>query len=412
MTHIKDLLHLLLTTFLHNQNQFASGGLLLMAVGSILAMAKAIPAKLWAWFKNQVTISVTVNDDSAEEFYLLRSWLSKQSFMKRARHLDVAYEGSGDNVLNPAPGHNQYLWYKWRLFKLLITRVEKKEDSSYSRGKRPETITLATLGRNSKVFHQILHKVKTEAKADPKPYLRVWSGTDWTYALGYDPRPLDSVILRPGVKEDLVRDIQRFKDRKDWYLNLGIPYHRGYLLHGPPGTGKTSLACGLSSHFKADVYYLELSGLTDDKLLDAVGDVKPHSLVVMEDIDAIGISEKRGEAKKTYSVQRPDGVVDEKKEKPLIGITLSGLLNVIDGIMTPVGAIFLMTTNHPEKLDPALIRPGRIDRKVCLDYAGPEQKNELHKRFFGNESGCPEELLQKQLTMAELQGHFMDMEVS
>jgi chaperone BCS1 len=411
MTHIKDLLHLLLTTFLHNQNQFASGGLLLMAVGSILAMAKAVPAKIWAWFKNQITISVTVNDDSAEEFYLLRRWLSTQSFMKRARHLDVSYNANYENALSPAPGHNQYFCSHWRVFKLLVTRIEKKEEGGYTRGKRPETITLTTLGRNSKVFHQIVHKVKAEAKADPTPYLRVWSDSSWVYAPGYDPRPLDSVILQPGVKEDLVRDIQRFKDRKAWYVNLGIPYHRGYLLHGPPGTGKTSLACGLSSHFKADVYYLKLSGLTDDKLLDAVGEVKPYSLVVMEDIDAIGISEKRGSANKTYtySVQHPEGAVKEKKEKPLIGVTLSGLLNVIDGIMTPVGAIFLMTTNHPEKLDPALIRPGRIDRKIHLDYAAPEQKNELHKKFFGNESGCPEELLQKQLTMAELQGHFMDM---
>src|SRR5580658_8727944 len=128
MTHIKDLLHLLLTTFLHNQNQFASGGLLLMAVGSILAMAKAVPAKLWAWFKNQITISVTVNDDSAEEFYLLRRWLSKQSFMKRARHLDVSYNADYENALSPAPGHNQYFWSHYRLFKLLITRVEKKEE--------------------------------------------------------------------------------------------------------------------------------------------------------------------------------------------------------------------------------------------------------------------------------------------
>ena len=136
---------------------------------------------------------------------------------------------------------------------------------------------------------------------------------------------------------------------------------------------------------------LKLSDMTDTSLREAVTKIEPNSFLVIEDIDCIRASHKR--------VKKDDPKVEK-------GVTLSGLLNVIDGVFSPPGAIFVMTTNHKEKLDSALIRPGRIDLQFNMTYATIDQKKELHGRFFPHT--CPQKYLDKKMTMAELQQSLME----
>ena len=196
----------------------------------------------------------------------------------------------------------------------------------------------------------------------------------------YSPRLLDSVILKPGEKELLVYDIERFRSSRDRYRQLGVPYHRGYLLYGPPGTGKTSLISALGAKFEMSIYVVNLTEFTDRSLRSAINDVPENSVVLLEDIDCMRTGNRRPEQ---AEVSKPTEAGSESKSAAgQFGVTLSGLLNVVDGFHALENVLFVMTTNRIEVLDPALLRPGRIDYKLYMGPAVKSQKVELYLRFF------------------------------
>jgi chaperone BCS1 len=378
-------------TFLHNPNQFASGGLFLMAIGSVGALLRNVPVKIWNWLVHQTTVTMTITDDQ-KAYHWMKIWIESQRIMKRVRHLDVINRGTSDYRLLPAPGHH-WMLYKHRILSVNITRTEEKK---LGQTVRSEVITFKTLGRRQNIYREMMQDVfaRFVKQEEKKPELYAWGNWgEWQQIHSYRPRPLDSVIMPKGDKEKFIRDIEAFKKNREWYTQMGIPYRKGYLFYGPPGTGKTSLVTGLSSYFNANVYILKLADMSDATLREAANGTEPGSFLIMEDIDCVTASSKR-------IVKKNNG---DKKNN---GVTLSGLLNVLDGLLSPDGAIFIMTTNHIEKLDPALKRPGRTDIKLLITYADKEQKQALYHRFFQDE--CPDEYLNKQMTMAALQQVLME----
>jgi chaperone BCS1 len=235
----------------------------------------------------------------------------------------------------------------------------------------------------------------------------------WDYVEGYAPRVLDSVVLQPDEKENLVEDIKSFRASRQRYARLGIPYHRGYLLYGPPGTGKTSLVSALAAHFGLSVYVINLSDFSDRSLMTAVNQVPANSVLLFEDIDCA----KSGKAREVAaSANNNNGTQTqtEKETTPSNGVTLSGLLNVLDGFYAPANVLFVMTTNHIEVLDDALLRPGRIDYRLYLGKATDRQKIQLYRRFFPEASDFEaREFVESSgsaETMAEFQGLLLRVE--
>ena len=153
--------------------------------------------------------------------------------------------------------------------------------------------------------------------------------------------------------------------------HTGIPYRRGYLLHGPPGSGKSSFIQALAGALNYDICVLNLSerGLADDKLIHLLSNTPERSFVLIEDIDAAFNKRVQTSA---------DGYQSS--------VTFSGFLNALDGVASGEERIIFMTTNHPEVLDPALIRPGRVDLSVLIDDASPQQVRRLFERFYGRDS--------------------------
>lgn len=392
-----------LKSIVTGQNQFASGGLLLMIIGGLSVYLRAVPEKLWEWFVGQSTMVITVTDDDAA-FVWVKEWFLEQKFLKRIRRVDLDTTMRHERIaLIPAPGVH-WFWYRGRPFQVWFSRTESTRERA---AKRVEALTFRTLGRKRAFLqHFVDDVVKCHIKRQGvQSYLYTYND-GWSYIEGYAPRSLDSVVLEPGEKEHLVQDVFQFRNSKVRYGRLGVPYHRGYLLYGPPGTGKTSLVSALAAHFGLSIYTVNLTDFNDRSLMNAVHEVPANSVLLFEDIDCMKGSKARPAANSGVSDIRT--VTSNESAANQNGVTLSGLLNVLDGFYAPTNVLFVMTTNHVETLDAALLRPGRIDYKLFLGKATDRQKIELYRRFFPHASEVEArefvESNQSAETMAEFQG--------
>ncbi|RMD43667.1 hypothetical protein DV735_g1416, partial [Chaetothyriales sp. CBS 134920] len=231
-------------------------------------------------------------------------------------------------------------------------------------------------------------------------------GSGWRLRCTRSRRPLTSVYLDKAEKKMIMEDIKDYllPSTAKWYADRGIPYRRGYLFHGQPGTGKTSLAMALAGHFKLEVYVLSLvdPDVNDNTLQVLFQSLRPGVIVLLEDIDSAGIvrgtedklgplpldldrfySSDDGHAKKKTGDQQKDKKKQRKRRYfASERVTLSGLLNAIDGAGAPEGHILIMTSNRPESLDEALVRAGRVDVRVKFEYASKAQVREIFVNMY------------------------------
>jgi chaperone BCS1 len=399
-------------TILSGRNQFASDGLLLLLAGGLGVYLRAIPERLLEWCINQITLSITVKDDDVA-FVWVKEWLLEQKFLKRIRQVDVdtTLRSEKQLALIPAPGYHWFWWGK-RPFRVEFSRSEDRRGWQV---KRAEMLTFRTVGRRQaflKTFiRQIVecHEKTTSAQSSLFAYDEYWMRV-----VGYCARRLESVILKSGEKERLIQDIEQFRTSKERYTQLGVPYHRGYLFYGPPGTGKTSLVSALAARFGMSIYGISLADFNDKSLLRAVQNIPANSVILFEDIDCMKAGKARPNVVGQETPPWPEKPGGENGAEALLGVSLSGLLNVLDGFHAPENVLFVMTTNHIEALDPALLRPGRIDYRLLMSLASAEQKITLYRRFFPEASFSEaREFVEANFTaetMAEFQGLLLDLD--
>jgi hypothetical protein len=380
---IRDAMSELLKTL--DQNPFFSGGLTLMVIGSAAAMLRRLPGRIWAFLERRLSITVEIPDRDPA-FRWVQAWVAAQRYTRRARDLtlttiwvsrDPESTESADSddgpagqasearfLLAPAPGVH-LLTYRGRLLILHRNRRELQQGGPMA---FQEALSLQLIGGNRPMVEELLGEAY--AASSPKaPGVSVLTARDgsWSVTAWQHKRPLNSLVLAEGVLEEVLADLREFYRAGPWYAERGIPYRRGYLLHGPPGTGKTTMVVALAGELKLSVSVLSLSSrlMTDDALRALVDDLPSATLLLIEDIDCV------------FKEHRTTDV--------LTGVTLSGLLNALDGVSSRDGRVLFMTTNHPERLDPALIRPGRVDLKIELGYATPDQARRLFLWFY---RGC------------------------
>ncbi|WCJ24994.1 P-loop containing nucleoside triphosphate hydrolases superfamily protein [Euphorbia peplus] len=202
-----------------------------------------------------------------------------------------------------------------------------------------------------------------------------WSSIDFRH-----PATFDALAMDYEMKQSIIDDLDRFLARKDFYKKIGKAWKRGYLLFGPPGTGKSSLIASMANYLKFDVYDLELGSINSDyDLRKAMLDIKRKSITVIEDIDCHSGVQKR--SKSPLLGGKSDGEPSHYAKK----FSLSGLLNCIDGLWSSSGEerIIVFTTNRKEVLDPALLRPGRMDMHIHMSYCTPQGFRVLASNYLG-----------------------------
>ena len=293
------------------------------------------------------------------------------------RHLSIQTEkielpnGAIHTQFALIPGPGQHVLRYGKAF-ILVNRVREAKARDHQTGKPWETITLTTLYSHRHVFESLFreaHDMAARSEEGKTVIYNAW-GTEWRmFGQPRRKRPLESVILDAGVKERIVEDVQDFMGSAKWYYDRGIPYRRGYLLYGPPGTGKSSFIQALAGELDYDIAILNLSerGLTDDRLNHLLTIIPARTLVLLEDVDAAFSNRRQTDS---------DGYRGAN-------VTFSGLLNALDGVASAEERIMFLTTNHVDRLDEALVRPGRVDMTVRLDEASRYQIQQLWNRFYG-----------------------------
>ncbi|KAH9656804.1 protein HYPER-SENSITIVITY-RELATED 4 [Citrus sinensis] len=198
------------------------------------------------------------------------------------------------------------------------------------------------------------------------------------------PANFDTLAMDFDMKKTIMDDLERFLQRKEFYRRVGKAWKRGYLLFGPPGTGKSSLIAAMANYLKFDIYDLELSNLRgNNDLRHILIATENKSILVVEDIDCcIDRQDRLSRARATNPGVLIPG--SEQQQNQYV-ITLSGLLNFIDGLWSSCGdeRIIIFTTNHKDRLDPALLRPGRMDVHIHMSYCTPCGFKMLASNYLG-----------------------------
>ncbi|KAJ7148087.1 P-loop containing nucleoside triphosphate hydrolase protein [Mycena crocata] len=207
----------------------------------------------------------------------------------------------------------------------------------------------------------------------------------WGRVVAKTRRSFSTLILPDGEKENLLSDVQDFLDNEKWYTFAGVPHRRGYLLYGDPGTGKSTTVHALAGELGMEIYFISLAspGINDHTLGDLFHSTPAHSILLIEDIDC-AFSSRTEEPRNAEITVDPDG--RPLMVEPRSSVTLSGLLNILDSVASQEGRILFATTNHIEQLDPALIRPGRIDVKIKYSLATKEQMENVFHWFYPTNS--------------------------
>ncbi|TVU45863.1 hypothetical protein EJB05_05368, partial [Eragrostis curvula] len=291
-------------------------------------------------------------------------------------------------LISMAEGEQMIDMYDGTEFKWCLTShdIPTRRNSSYNDDESHQEVRSFEVSFDKKHKEKALNSyipfIVSTAKAikDQERSLQLYMNqfSEWFPVDHHHPSTFDTLAMDQKLKQSIIDDLNRFIKRKDYYKRIGKAWKRGYLLYGPPGTGKSSLVAAIANHLRFDIYDLELTEVdSNSDLRRLLIGMSNRSILVVEDIDCTIEMKQREES----------GSNSTDEEKGEHKVTLSGLLNFIDGLWSTSGEgrIIIFTTNYKERLEPALLRPGRMDMHIHMGYCTPESFRILANNYHSVE---------------------------
>jgi hypothetical protein len=217
---------------------------------------------------------------------------------------------------------------------------------------------------------------------------------EWHTYEFHSTKTMNHVFFKEKVQ--VLSQIQQFLHSPEMYQRRGVPWTLGILLYGKPGTGKTSFVKALSKMTMRHLIEVPLSRIQTYEHLKEVfynTTIKNYRLpydkriYLIEDIDCLNgnLVQKRSESLEEEGISSTGSKLKCSFLSNNDKVTLSHLLNVIDGPLEIPGRILILTTNHPDKIDPALLREGRIDIKIEMEALHGETLREMVSTWYNVE---------------------------
>lgn len=395
---------------------------ILGTISGVLGFLQTIAIKLYWYITRFFTASVSINARDKLNREVL-NWLGAQVLVRQGTRIVTARSERIESDAfyyrrTPEPRDDysmdkrkpiQYLptfgttWFTYERNVFIVRRVsanssgmsfvDQVPDEFAAAPEGDEPLIVMCLGRSVEPIKRFLDACRDFAEKERESYVTVrasksqYGDESWETTILRPIRPLETIHFDEKTKAELVADIRNYLDpaTRRFYTQRGIPYRRGYLLHGPAGTGKTSLSLGLAGLFGLELYLLHVPSVrTDTDLERLFTTLPPRCFILLEDIDAVGIKNRGNfnQDEQEESDKEDDEDDDRSHYGPRCHISLSGLLNVLDGVASQEGRIVLMTSNFAERLDRALVRPGRIDRMIFLGNISPRSAELMFKRMY------------------------------
>ncbi|KAJ7223878.1 P-loop containing nucleoside triphosphate hydrolase protein [Mycena haematopus] len=379
-------------------------GIKFLAAGAVVDAVRRVFVWLYQRVKLRYSTSAefVLGDPSYEWIVLFLTdngvWQQAQDFRVTSKSSKLVYGvsvsadpeimGSADYV----PTYESPQLFRWRGYWVEVQRYRSQIQGTNGQVQQTAAIFLRVFTRNISVLSELVEEAHRGYQDKIKPYVTIFladspnfGGTFFWNVKRKPHRPIESIILPEGTLDDLIDDAKRFFASEAWYHRAGIPHRRGYLLYGPPGTGKSSTIHAIAGILNLEIHSFSLSSaFVDDAYLQrATATIPKRSIVLVEDIDCALPSREDDDDS--------DGGSPVRHDQPRrSGVTLSGLLNMIDGIGSEEGKLFFATTNYVDRLDSALMRPGRIDRRIRYTLATGAQAQGLYERLFKDAEVDPE----------------------
>ena len=386
-------------TNLFKDNVILTTFISMYGIGVVTYLFRNIPTKLFHSIKKQITTTISVANFNIS-YDLLMKELVSNSKLYTIRSLRMSNGKWGDSTLALTIGFGYHvLFYKK---KLLFLSILEKESKSYE---EKITLQITKFGRSHSFFNELIQTVKRLDNGEPNE-IKVFNydPCHWEFITSIPKREMNSVFIPNETKKEILNALDSFVNNESFYKERGIPYQLGILLEGPPGTGKTSLVKAIASYINKNISTISPTHLYD--LPRSLGSFKESSIMVIEDIDTSIITNDR----KTKNVLSEEDLTQgkrlEEEEPPVFSFSsLSDVLNSIDGILSIHGRVLIMTTNHYEKLDKALIRPGRVDLVIHVGFVTQETFNDFILSFFNKK--VERQFTGKEVTVSKLQNEFL-----
>ncbi|KAG8864032.1 hypothetical protein FRB96_006905 [Tulasnella sp. 330] len=372
-------------------NGYIQNSINFLFLGTILETGR----RLWQWIMDRFTggFVLTAIFDSCDPAYeWFFAYLNDEKIWSTTREFHVSAKTNSrtwgvksgdedDKCAQYLPTYDKPQLFRFKQTWCQVSRQKSGTTHNYEHEEGGQLI-LTLYTRKRAVLDDLIQTARERFMANAKKARLVVHGScscgSFCQTTTKARRALDSLILPTGVKETLVNDARDFLRSEAWYAEAGIQHKRGYLLYGPPGTGKSSTVHALAGELDLEIFSLSLAtnGLDDAGLSRLVSSTPAHSIILIEDIDCAFPSREEKERKKEAAEK---GIIIAETRST---ITLSGLLNVIDGCSSEEGRLLFATTNYVNRLDPALLRAGRMDVKIHYKMSTRDQILALFKRFY------------------------------